>query len=90
MVKYLKQFNLHSLYRFDLDKKFRELIGCLTFDSDSHLSLSTGGHNIDTDGSLESFISLWNLCTWACIVISMIVLLLYAARKIQINISGDP
>ena len=41
--------------RFDLDKKFSELVGCLTFDSDSNLSLSTDDHNIDTDGSLESF-----------------------------------
>ena len=47
--------------RFDLDKKFSELIGCPAFDSDSNLSLCTNDHNIDTDSSLESFISLGNL-----------------------------
>ena len=49
--------------RFDLDKKkFSELVGCLAFDSDSNLSHSTDDHNVDTDGNLESFISLGNLC----------------------------
>ena len=46
--------------RFDLDKKFSESVGCLAFDSDSILSHSTDDHNIDTDSSLESFISLRN------------------------------
>ena len=41
--------------RFDLDKKFSELVGCLAFESDSNLSHSTDDHNIDTDNSLESF-----------------------------------
>ena len=48
--------------RFDLDKKFSELVGCLTFESDSNLSHSTDDHNIDTDDILESFVSLGNLC----------------------------
>ena len=47
---------------FDLDKKFSELVGCLAFDSDSNLSPSKDDHKIDTDSSLESFISLGNLC----------------------------
>ena len=51
-----------QLCRFDLDKKFSDLVGCLAFDSDSNLSLSTDDHNIDTDSSLESFISLGHLC----------------------------
>ena len=37
--------------RFDLDKKFNKLVGCLAFDSDSNLSHST----VD-NGSLEYFI----------------------------------
>ena len=48
--------------RFDLDKKFSELVGCLAFDSDSNLTVSTDDHNINTDSSLETFISLGNLC----------------------------
>ena len=48
--------------RFDLDQKFSELVGCLAFDSDAKLSHSTDDHNIDIDSSLESFISLRNLC----------------------------
>ena len=48
--------------RFDLDKMFSELVGCLVFDSDSNLSHSTHDHNIDTDSSLESFIFGVNLC----------------------------
>ena len=48
--------------RFDLDKKFNELVGCLAFDSDWNLSLSTDDHDIDTDSSLESLISFGNLC----------------------------
>ena len=48
---------------FDLDKKIiSELEGCLASDSDSKLSNSIADHNIDTDSSLESFISLRNLC----------------------------
>ena len=47
--------------KFDLDKKFSELLGCLAFDSDNNLSHSTDDHNIDTDSSLESFI-LWGTC----------------------------
>ena len=39
-----------------------KLVGCLAFDSDSNLSQSTDDYNIDTDSSLESFISLGNLC----------------------------
>ena len=34
----------------------------MAFDSDSNLSHSTVDHNIGTDSSLESFISLGNLC----------------------------
>ena len=34
----------------------------MEFDSDSNPSHSTDDHNIDTDSSLESFISLGNLC----------------------------
>ena len=48
--------------RFDLDKKFSELVGCLAFESYSNLSYSTDDHNIDTDNILESFVSLGNLC----------------------------
>ena len=50
--------------RFDVDRKFSELVGCLATNSDSNLSHSTDDHNIDTDSScLESlFISLGNLC----------------------------
>ena len=48
--------------RFDSDTKFSELVDYLAFDSHSNLSLSTDDHNIDTDSSLESFISLENLC----------------------------
>ena len=36
-------------------------LGCLASDSDSNLSHNTDDHNIDTDSSLESFISLGNL-----------------------------
>ena len=36
---------------------------CATaFDSDSNVSHSTDDHGIDTDGSIESFISLGNFC----------------------------
>ena len=45
--------------RFDLDKKFSELLGYLAFDSNSNLSHSTDDYTID---SLESFISLGSLC----------------------------
>ena len=48
--------------RFDLDRKFSELVGCLAFKSNSNLSHSTDDHNIDTDNILESFVSLGNLC----------------------------
>ena len=48
--------------RYDSDINFSELVGSLAFDSDSNLSLSTDHHNIDTDSSLESFISLGSLC----------------------------
>ena len=48
--------------RFLFDKKFSELVGCLAIASYSNLLLSTDDHNIDTDSSLESFISLGNLC----------------------------
>ena len=41
---------------------FSELVDCLAFKSDSNLSLSTDEYNIDTENSLESFISLGNLC----------------------------
>ena len=41
--------------RFDLDKKFCKLVGCLAFDSDSNLSHSTDDYNIDTDSSLRVF-----------------------------------
>ena len=42
---------------------FSLLVGCLHFDSDGNLSHSTDDHHdIDTDSSLESFISLGNLC----------------------------
>ena len=41
--------------RFYFDKKFSELVGCLSFGSDSNLLLSTDDHNIDTDSSLESY-----------------------------------
>ena len=34
--------------RFELDKKFSELVGCLAFDNSSNLSLSVDNHNIDT------------------------------------------
>ena len=47
--------------RFYLDKKFSELVGCLAFGRDSNMSLSTDDHNMDTDISLESFIS-WATC----------------------------
>ena len=43
--------------RFDLDKNFSELVGCPAFDNGSNLSLSVDDHNIDTDSSLEYFIS---------------------------------
>ena len=38
--------------RFELDKKFSELVGCLVSDSDSNLSHSIGDHNTDTAGSV--------------------------------------
>ena len=45
-----------------LDQNYSEIVGSLAFDSDSNLSLSTDDHNIDTDSSLDSFISLVSLC----------------------------
>ena len=54
---------MRSLFRgLTVDKKFSELVGCLAFDSDSNLSLSTDDHNTDTDSSLEFFICLGNSC----------------------------
>ena len=46
--------------RYDLDKKFSELVACLSFDSGSNLSHSTDDYNIDTDSSL-SLSFLWEL-----------------------------
>ena len=48
--------------RYDLDKKFSELVGYLAFDSDRNLSHSTDDHKLDSDGSLISFHFFGNLC----------------------------
>ena len=60
--RYIRYWQLVIVCRFDLDKKFSELVGCLAFDSDSNLSHSTDDRNTDTESSLESLISLGNIC----------------------------
>ena len=47
--------------RFDLDKKFSELVGCLAFDSDSNLSHSTVTIALTMTAAL-SLSFLWETC----------------------------
>ena len=69
--------------RFDLDIKFSELVGCLASDSNNNLSHSTDDCNMDTDGSLESFIEQWWYATPK--MMSLYVCVFSAARDSHIT-----
>ena len=51
--------HLGSMLQLPQVKLFSELVGCLLFVT---CKISTEDHNVDTDSSLESFISFGNLC----------------------------
>ena len=53
--------------------RLSELVDCMAFDCDSSLSHSTDDHNIDTDSSLEYFVSLGNLCKLTPLLLQPIV-----------------